>query len=83
VPPVPPTAATGQTIRIDAPGSDPRSSLEAQQREGGDAAAVAPPAQAAQPSSTPDQQRDAILRMIAEGRITPEEGDLLLESLGS
>lgn len=30
----------------------------------------------------PDQEREAILRMIAEGRITPEEGDLLLESLG-
>ena len=30
-----------------------------------------------------DQEREAILRMIAEGRITPEEGDLLLEALGS
>ncbi len=34
--------------------------------------------------STPniEQERLAILRMIAEGRITPEEGDLLLEALG-
>ncbi|HEY5003824.1 MAG TPA: hypothetical protein VII61_11770, partial [Ktedonobacteraceae bacterium] len=30
-----------------------------------------------------DQEREAILRMIAEGRISPEEGDLLLEALGS
>ena len=29
-----------------------------------------------------DQEREAILRMIAEGRISPEEGDLLLEGLG-
>ena len=27
-------------------------------------------------------EREAILRMIAEGRITPEEGDMLLEGLG-
>ena len=30
-----------------------------------------------------DQEREAILRMIAEGRVTPEEGDLLLEALES
>jgi hypothetical protein len=29
-----------------------------------------------------EQERIAILRMIAEGRITPEEGDMLLEALG-
>ena len=28
-----------------------------------------------------DQEREAILRMIAEGRITPDEGDMLLEAL--
>lgn len=43
-------------------------------------------AQAAQdaPESAPDleQEREAILRMIAEGRISPEEGDMLLEGLG-
>jgi hypothetical protein len=32
--------------------------------------------------SNPEQERIAILRMIAEGRITPEEGDMLLEALG-
>ncbi len=30
----------------------------------------------------PEEEREAILRMIAEGRITPEEGDMLLEALG-
>ena len=35
---------------------------------------------AAEPN--PEQERIAILRMIAEGRITPEEGDMLLEALG-
>jgi hypothetical protein len=29
-----------------------------------------------------EQEREAILRMIAEGRISPEEGDMLLEGLG-
>jgi hypothetical protein len=33
--------------------------------------------------ANPEQEREAILRMIAEGRITPEEGDMLLEALGS
>jgi hypothetical protein len=28
-----------------------------------------------------EQEREAILRMIAEGRITPDEGDMLLEAL--
>lgn len=33
-------------------------------------------------NANPEQEREAILRMIAEGRITPEEGDMLLEALG-
>jgi len=28
-----------------------------------------------------EAEREAILRMIAEGRVTPEEGDMLLEGL--
>ena len=28
-----------------------------------------------------EQEREVILRMIAEGRITPDEGDMLLEAL--
>ena len=45
----------------------------------GDSAAVTPPSSPADI----EQEREAILRMIAEGRVTPEEGDLLLEALGS
>ena len=33
--------------------------------------------------SNPEQERETILKMVAEGRITPEEGDMLLEALGS
>jgi len=43
---------------------------------------TAPPLPTA-PSADPTQERMAILRMIAEGRITPDEGDLLLEALGN
>lgn len=35
-----------------------------------------------EPEVNIEQEREAILRMIAEGRITPEEGDMLLEALG-
>lgn len=35
-----------------------------------------------QSSTTHAQKREAILRMVAEGRITPEEGSMLLEALG-
>ncbi|MDZ4719940.1 MAG: hypothetical protein SH847_15930, partial [Roseiflexaceae bacterium] len=35
----------------------------------------------AAPSASLEEQRATILRLVAEGRITPEEGDLLLESL--
>lgn len=41
----------------------------------------------AAPTAAPDRdlekEREAILRMVAEGRITPDEGDLLLEALES
>ncbi|HEY4033267.1 MAG TPA: hypothetical protein VGL94_04810 [Ktedonobacteraceae bacterium] len=33
------------------------------------------------PAADPEQERIAILRMVADGRITPEEGDMLLEAL--
>jgi len=46
-------------------------------------AADNPAAAPSAPEPNPEQERIAILRMIAEGRITPEEGDLLIEALGS
>ena len=53
---------------------------QGQQGDSGDVDAGAPEAAASAPDV--EQEREAILRMIAEGRITPEEGDLLLEALG-
>lgn len=67
------TPATGQTIRINIE--------DAEQPTAADAA----PTDTTEPRATPDieQERETILRLIAEGRISPEEGDLLLEALGS
>jgi vacuolar-type H+-ATPase subunit H len=71
-PPASPTGARGPE-----PGSFPPSAVQptpwsATRSEG-------EPAEAAHL----EQERETILRMIAEGRITPEEGDMLLEGLGS
>jgi hypothetical protein len=76
VPPVPPVApawntpATGATMRID---------REASAQEPPNAEATA--AESA-PAPNVEEERAAILRMIAEGRISPEEGDMLLDALG-
>jgi hypothetical protein len=82
VPPMPPTPpssppppGTGQTSRTEAEGvaqSEP-STQQTASSEG-----------ASNHTSEHDleQEREAILRMIAEGRISPEEGDMLLEGLG-
>jgi hypothetical protein len=66
----PPTA--DQTMRTEAGGI-------AQEEQAGSAEAVSP---AESPAPDLEQEREAILRMIAEGRISPEEGDMLLEGLG-
>ncbi len=77
-PPVPPTPppAPGQTLRTDV--------KEAVQRD--QPVQQADSAEAVANGDTElhlEQDREAILRMIAEGRISPEEGDMLLEGLGS
>ena len=43
------------------------------------------PTPAPNPTPTPsvEDERAAILRMVAEGRISPDEGDMLLDALGS
>ena len=70
-PPDPPQApATGQTIRID--------TLDA--RTGG-SPEVEAERQVAEPPNV-EQERAAILQMVAEGRISPDEGDMLLDALG-
>jgi hypothetical protein len=77
VPNMPPPPATGQTIRIDveptveaAPTVQATSSVE-------NSTASEPVA----PRDT-ETERAAILQMVAEGRISPEEGDMLLDALG-
>jgi hypothetical protein len=73
VPPQPPYAAQQGTNQGEQ-GSQPSGN--------GDEDASATTSQPA-PEYNLEQEREAILRMIAEGRVTPEEGDLLLEALGS
>ncbi len=76
VPPVPPqpSHAAQQGTDQGEQGSQPTANGD------GDASATTSrPA----PEYNLEQEREAILRMIAEGRVTPEEGDLLLEALGS
>jgi hypothetical protein len=78
-PPVPPTPppAPGQTLRTDVEGAA-QNEQPARQTGSSEAASTTG-------GTEPDleQEREAILRMIAEGRISPEEGDMLLEGLGS
>ena len=80
VPPTPPSSppppATGQTLHTDTEGLA-QSETSAQQTTKIEDANIN---DATQPDL--EQEREAILRMIAEGRISPEEGDMLLEGLG-
>ena len=81
VPPTPPSSpqpspAAEQTLRTDSENvaqSEPTSQQTANSED-----VIA--ANGTEPDL--DQEREAILRMIAEGRISPEEGDMLLEGLG-
>ncbi len=78
VPPVPPMPPTGGAV----PPIPPYSTMPAQPAGETEAAPVE---QAESEADEPnlEAEREAILRMIAEGRITPEEGDMLLEGLGN
>lgn len=87
VPPMPPHApmpGSGfprQPLTPMPPASFSTPAGQSEQSDPGKAEEVAD----AQKNGQPDleQEREAILRMIAEGRITPEEGDMLLEGLGN
>jgi hypothetical protein len=72
----PPPAATGQTLRTEPEGMA-QSEPPTQQTASSEDVSI-------NNATKPDleQEREAILRMIAEGRISPEEGDMLLEGLG-
>jgi hypothetical protein len=61
-----------------APRAGARTASETTTEAGAEAAAAGPIA--GEPAER-EQEREAILRMIAEGRLSPEEGDLLLEAL--
>ena len=80
VAPTPPSSPSpsdaGQTLRNDSEGLT-QSESSAQQTAKSEEASI-------NNATEPDleQEREAILRMIAEGRISPEEGDMLLEGLG-
>jgi hypothetical protein len=81
VPPTPPSSpqppsATGQTLRTETEGATQTGSSS--QRTAGSENFNTTSA----PEPDLEQEREAILRMIAEGRISPEEGDMLLEGLG-
>ena len=80
VPPTPPSSppptAARQTLRTDTEELDQREPSTQPTAESEDASIN----NATQPDI--EQEREAILRMIAEGRISPEEGDMLLEGLG-
>lgn len=74
VAPAPPAPAwppaTGATVKIDTlPTGEP-------------APAEQQAAPAADPPRNIEEERAAILQMVAEGRISPEEGDMLLDALG-
>jgi len=69
---MPPRApSTGDTIKIDVAPATNAGMAEAQ-----------PAAGAADPPRNVEEERAAILQMVAEGRISPEEGDMLLDALG-
>jgi hypothetical protein len=78
VPPVPPQGMPPQWPHSQA--EKAQSEPESQQSGSSDPVGGSTPEA---PAYNLEQEREAILRMIAEGRVTPEEGDLLLEALGS
>ncbi len=81
VPPVPPEPGQGQDLPLRPTVHEPP--LDAINRVPTDGAPEQQEPQSDHPVVDLEQEREAILRMIAEGRVTPEEGDLLLEALGS
>ncbi len=86
-PPRPPTPPAPPSFRPPVPPVPPMPGHPVQSNPFPGPQSTPPPTSGnSAPVSTPapdlDAEREAILRMIAEGRISPEEGDLLLEGLG-
>src|SRR5437660_716855 len=82
--PPPPPDFPGAPVPPDPPSPlSPPASLESSaSAEAGNDQPILTDENAARPPVDIEQEREAILRMIAEGRITPDEGDMLLEALG-
>ncbi len=78
VPPVPPQPFSERPGPV--PGQEKAQSEQVAPQSSGSAHAASSSSTSA---TNVEQEREAILTMVAEGRITPEEGDLLLEALGS
>ena len=78
--PMPPTQPTPPTFP---PTADPTDIYAQPVDERAQLEVPAVPANTQSAAINIEQEREAILRMIAEGRITPEEGDMLLEALGN
>jgi hypothetical protein len=84
VPPVPPMGRDKSGPYAPSPsGAAPAPAPQAQEGTTQDGAPGQQVPREDHPPVDLEQEREAILRMIAEGRVTPEEGDLLLEALGS
>jgi hypothetical protein len=78
-PPLPPTTSYRIPIEVPHAHNVEPEDTKAEQAAEGTADAKSPVEQA----QGLEDEREIILRMIAEGRLTPEEGDMLLEGLGS
>ena len=78
-PPVPPHGPYDVDIDVNSDiSSVPEMPSESPKQWEGTASATGTTGKSA---ADPEQERIAILRMVADGRITPEEGDMLLEAL--
>jgi hypothetical protein len=78
VPPVPPVSPVAPVSPVSPVPPEPGQSSSMAQSAPSDM----PEDSGAASEPNIEQEREAILRMIAEGRISPEEGDMLLEGLG-
>lgn len=83
-PPTPPTPPAPPVVPVPPVGPVTPVPPVYGQPPAGQGPAPAQPSTTAEGAEEPnlEQEREAILRMIAEGRISPEEGDMLLEGLG-
>jgi hypothetical protein len=80
-PPSPPAYPGSSPTPVVSYDVDNREAVPDSEEKGGESQQEPPDAVNPVHVENVDQEREAILRMVAEGRITPEEGDMLLEAL--